>query len=81
MGVVLLYYSIKRGCRALSEAEVEYQKKLDAVKNFELGLLHRSINVLQTLKEWDNLRKEERVAYNKREAARKAYKEYLRHTA
>jgi hypothetical protein len=34
--------------KALSEAEVEYQKKLDAVKNFELGLLHRSINVLQT---------------------------------
>ena len=38
--------------QALSEAEVEYQKKFDAVKNFELGLLSKSINnVLQTLNE------------------------------
>jgi hypothetical protein len=64
--------------QALSEAEVEYQKKFDAVKNFELGLLSRSINdVLQTLNEWDNLQKEERDAYDKRQAARKAYKGYL----
>ena len=61
--------------KALSEAEVEYQKK------FELRLLSNSINVPQTLEEWDNLKKEERVAYDKCEAARKAYGECLRRTA
>ena len=68
--------------KALSEAEVEYQKKFDAVKKFELGLLSGSINnVQQILKEWDNLQKEERVAYDELEAARKAYKECLGRTA
>ena len=64
--------------RALSEAEVEYQKKFDAVKNFELRLLSKPINnILETLNKWDNLLKEERDAYDKLESARKAYKECL----
>lgn len=66
--------------KALSEAEVEYQQKFDAVKNFELGLLSSGIDVPQTLKEWDRLKGEERVAYDKREAARKAYEECLKRT-
>ena len=64
--------------KALSEAEVEYQKKFDAVKNFEDGLRSSLVNVPQTLNEWDRLKEEERIAYEKREAAREAYKEFLR---
>ena len=67
--------------KALSEAEVEYQKRLDAVKNFELGLLSSSINMPQTLEEEDSLKKKERVAYDNREAARKALEDWLRSTA
>ena len=64
--------------QALSEAEVEYQRKFDAVKDFELLLLSKPIsNVLRTLNEWDNLLKEERDAYRKLESARRAYKECL----
>ena len=60
--------------QALSEAEVEYQKKFDAVKDFELRLFSKPINnILQTLNKWDNLLKEERDAYGKLESARKAY--------
>ena len=66
--------------KALSEAEVAYQHKFDAVKNFELGLISRTVNVPQDLQEWDRLQEEERVAYDKREAARKAYKKCLKRT-
>jgi hypothetical protein len=62
--------------KALSEAEVEYQKKFDAVKNFEDRLLSSVVNVPQTLEEWDKLKEEEQAAYDKREAAREAYKEF-----
>ena len=64
--------------KALSEAEVEYQKKFDVLKDFELGLLSSQINVPQTLEEWEKLMEEEKAAYNKREAAREVYKEFLR---
>ena len=67
--------------KALSEAEVEYQKKFDPVKNFELGLLSSPINMPQTLEEGDSLKKKERVAYDNREAARKALEDWLRSTA
>ena len=67
--------------KALSESEVEYKKKFDAVKNFELGLLSSSINIPQTLEEGDSLKKKERVAYDNREAARKALEDWLRSTA
>jgi hypothetical protein len=63
--------------RDLSEAEVEYQQRFDAVREFELGLFDSGISIPETLREWDRLRGEERVAYDKREAARKAYVEYL----
>ena len=63
--------------KALSEAEVEYQQKFDSVKKFELGLLSNIIVLPKTLDEWDKLKEEERIAYDKREAARKAYREYL----
>ena len=44
--------------KALSQAEVEYQRKFDAVKNFELGkLMPNSItNIEQTLELWEKLR-------------------------
>jgi hypothetical protein len=64
--------------KALSEAEVEYQKKFDVVKNFELGLLSSVVNVPQTLEEWDKLKEEEQAAYDKREAVGEAYKKFLR---
>ena len=67
--------------KALSEAEVECQKRFDKVKKFELGLLSSSINTPQTLEEGDSLKKEERVAYDNREAARKALEDWLRSTA
>jgi hypothetical protein len=67
--------------KALSEAEVECQKKFDAVKSFELGLLSSSTNMPKTLDEGDSLKKEERVAYDNREAARKALEDWLRQTA
>ena len=37
--------------KALSEADVEYQKRFDLVKNFELRLLTGLINITQTLEE------------------------------
>jgi hypothetical protein len=64
--------------KALSEAEVEYQKKFDVVKNFEKELLSSVVNIPQTLEDWNTLKKEEKAAYDKREAAREAYKEFLR---
>ena len=67
--------------KALSEAEVEYQKGFDAVNIFELGLLSSSINMPQTLEEGDSLKKKERVAYDNREVARKALEDWLRNTA
>ena len=63
--------------KALSEAEVEYQHKFDAVKNFELKLLSSIVVVPQTLDEWDKLKEEERIAYDKKEAARKTYRECM----
>ena len=69
--------------KALSQAEVEYQQKFDAVKNFELGLLmaNSAADVRQTLKEWERLKAEEQAAYNKREVARKAYGECLKQSS
>jgi len=66
--------------KALSEAEVEYQQKFDVVKNFELGLISRTVNVPQDLQEWDRLKEEERVAHDKLETARKAYEKCLKRT-
>ena len=65
--------------KAMSQAEVEYQQKFDAVKKFEEGLLLSGItNVEKTLEEWDKLKAEEKAAYNKQEAAREAYRECLK---
>lgn len=66
--------------KALSEAEVEYQKKFDAVKTFEDGLLmpNQITNIIQTLETWEKLKAEEHSAFIKREAARKDYGEFLR---
>ena len=67
--------------KALSVAEVEYQKGFDAVNNYELGLLSSSINMPKTLEEGNSLKKKERVAYGNREATRKALEDWLRSTA
>ena len=66
--------------KALSEAEVEYQKKFDAVKTFEGGLLmpNQITNIIQTLEEWEKFKAEEHIAFVKLEAARKDYGEVLR---
>ena len=37
--------------KALFEAEVECQQKFDVAKNFELGLISRTVNVPQDLQE------------------------------
>ena len=69
--------------KALSEAEVEYQQKFDAMASFEKKqLMPNSItDIEQALEEWDRLSAEERAAYEKREAARKAYEDCLRRQA
>lgn len=65
--------------KALSEAEVEYQRKADAVKEIEsLHFPPNITNIEQLLEEWDRLKAEESVAYEKREAIGKAYKECLK---
>jgi len=65
--------------KALSEAEVEYQKRFDALKDFEHLRFPPNITTIeQILKEWDKLREEEKAAYQKREVARTAYREYLK---
>ncbi len=63
----------------LSQAEVEYQQKLDAVKDFEHGVLpgFPGSSVEQMLETWDRLMAEEKAAYDKREVARKAFRDYL----
>ncbi len=65
--------------KALSEAEVEYQQKFDALKNFDHGLLSKPItDVMQALEQRGKLEAEERVAYQKRKAAEQAYIECLK---
>ena len=65
--------------KAMSQAEVEYQQKFDAVKRFEEGLLSTGITeVEKTLKEWDELKAEEKAAYDKQKAAREAYRACLK---
>ena len=66
--------------KTLSQAEVEYQRKFDQVKNFELSkLMPNSItNIEQELEAWEKLKTEEQIAYDKREIARKVYRECLK---
>ena len=60
-----------------AQADVEYQQKFDALKKFddEVWKSGQISNPEEMPKEWDRLEEEQRVAYEKREAARKAYKE------
>lgn len=61
--------------KALSEAQVEYQQKFDALKRFddELWMSGTNAKPEKSLKERDSLEAEERVAYQKRKAAEQAY--------
>jgi hypothetical protein len=66
--------------KALSEAQVEYQQKFDALKRFddELWMSGTNAKPEKSLKERDRLEAEERVAYQKRKAAEQAYIECLK---
>ena len=65
--------------KAMSEAVVEYQKKFDEVKAFELSLFEKPIpNILELIDKWDKLKAEEEAARIKRDAAEKEYIECMR---
>lgn len=66
--------------KAMSEAEVEYQKKYDALKEFESLNFPPSVrgSLEAILEMWDELKKEEQVAYKNKEAAISAYMDCLK---
>jgi predicted DsbA family dithiol-disulfide isomerase len=63
--------------RALSKAEVEFQQKLDALKDFELSLLMPNviIDFSKTLDTCETLKAEERAAHERLNEARVAYEQ------